>query len=1237
MTLFQMSRTRSSTLVESPLSTPTRLSGESSESDDTIAVEEQTRPKRVRPFRAASIALDLAAASIFKGRRIEKNKEDHVLALNAQISSVADLVSPLSYGTEASAKQIAQYSTNLLMEGLPELLKVLQDVASAYPFIALAVGAFRVAIELDMKRRENDKRINLLFLEMRDMMTALTELQDIEESKRISKDGKTIQERLQIHVDRVESDILDCANACDTYAKQSLLAKVFSGPRWDEKLQQYIKRFTKRRADIQFAVALHLGMNVDVIHEQLTVLDSKMDSVLEYLHCCTPPEERELAALIQARGGREVVLRSERLLLELVRKRQPSTGQAADPKWESRQNTIDIQEIRAALSEDPEVSISRNSDAFERKFEMQERELVRIQEIVHEENKLVIQSMSSGPHDKIRDNDLHNIWKEMRWRGNVKARHFVLALRDYCLERLDKLRKNEQTFIECDRPTTITEHDEWTLEYISVTRLQAIIEAFDDDASGFITVAEVNAFTALKPPKWSLLHWMAYWAVGWQMTMTHYVIEIDRILDKMFAVKPHVLPANRRSVELYLDQIWSPITALTTGFRRADRNDNLDDRFRDYASAEECRLRDALERVRYDIDAPDILQLVTGPGRIEKHLFPLLFLLLKRDYEIMRFSRTVVLHKDELWDSTDTLKWVLRAVMDRYTNLENLFKQQNIDPSQQFKVFASELFRYWHDPASLWSTERLREAHYVDQPYNDADEDQFVDPEKLLNHPVENTENPLVTPLYIETCEDSFAPEHLKPILGEWSGFIGDAELFPNQPMVNFHFHMSSTEFAASGILPIGTRFTVTGSATPDSSGTMVYTFTVRYAARYLPKTFRGRLSDGGRQLTGKWNCRDGTRGTFTFRRLPPDAMRFWPLVDGSQSPLTRPQVQWRFVCGAVQDQVRRKALNLHLLRERQGIRQRFLRVIRAGGNERGKDDADRRTLEHCYRNMTPSEARYYYMMHDSMRRIAPKHFGISCANCHEDIYGARIMCLDCGIRTTVDLCDKPACRDAIVGPDRRDDLVSPHLPSHRILKVRRVIHRHREFGKTYRAAQAALIRAEEAFSDADDIVCSYSPHGHSRSLSARIRVEQLVIRELSCAGCQERVSRPCWYCIECDDECFICLSCEATQVAFSCGHKPKHGLVRCSLPRDDTAKSVDLEWSHSRIDDLETKIDSFQRDSGARFDSLDGRLHALESRTVEFEHKLEAMQAASGQKLEALDAKLQHIEHLLSALSSKL
>ena len=89
-----------------------------------------------------------------------------------------------------------------------------------------------------------------------------------------------------------------------------------------------------------------------------------------------------------------------------------------------------------------------------------------------------------------------------RWRGNVKARHFVLALRDYCLDKLDKLKKHENTFGDCEYQTRVTEQDEWTLEYINVTRLQAIIEAFDDDASGFITVGEANAFTTSRPGDW---------------------------------------------------------------------------------------------------------------------------------------------------------------------------------------------------------------------------------------------------------------------------------------------------------------------------------------------------------------------------------------------------------------------------------------------------------------------------------------------------------------------------------------------------------------------------------------------------------------------------------------------------------------------------------------------------------------------------------------------------------------
>lgn len=107
---------------------------------------------------------------------------------------------------------------------------------------------------------------------------------------------------------------------------------------------------------------------------------------------------------IESRGGRDVVLKSERLLLELISQRPRANNSSADGRWASRQSTLDLRALKEELSEEPEISITRNWSAFERKFEMQERELGRIQEIVHEENQLVIKSVTSGPHDKIRDN-----------------------------------------------------------------------------------------------------------------------------------------------------------------------------------------------------------------------------------------------------------------------------------------------------------------------------------------------------------------------------------------------------------------------------------------------------------------------------------------------------------------------------------------------------------------------------------------------------------------------------------------------------------------------------------------------------------------------------------------------------------------------------------------------------------------------------------------------------------------
>ena len=112
-------------------------------------------------------------------------------------------------------------------------------------------------------------------------------------------------------------------------------------------------------------------------------------------------------------------------------------------------------------------------------------------------------------------------------------------------------------------------------------------------------------------------------------------------------------------------------------------------------------------------------------------------------------------------------------------------------------------------------------------------------------------------------------------------------------------------------------------------------------------------------------------------------------------------------------------------------------------------------------------------------------------------------MCLSCGMKSTIDLCDKESCFTSEVGLDTRDDLTSPHLPSHDVFKIRAAIHPFREFGEVYRTAQGALKMVRELFSEL--------------ASSEQDREGGVETQRPRCVNCRDRVSPPCWFCIECD------------------------------------------------------------------------------------------------------------------------
>ncbi len=86
-------------------------------------------------------------------------------------------------------------------------------------------------------------------------------------------------------VERTADDIKKCSNVCDTYAKKKLLAKVFLGPVWDDKLLSWVTVFSKRRQEFEFELSIHTSQGVDKANVKLDVIGDAtraLDEKFEY-------------------------------------------------------------------------------------------------------------------------------------------------------------------------------------------------------------------------------------------------------------------------------------------------------------------------------------------------------------------------------------------------------------------------------------------------------------------------------------------------------------------------------------------------------------------------------------------------------------------------------------------------------------------------------------------------------------------------------------------------------------------------------------------------------------------------------------------------------------------------------------------------------------------------------------------------------------------------------------------
>ncbi|KAG9050085.1 hypothetical protein FS842_011409, partial [Serendipita sp. 407] len=757
----------------------------------------------------------------------------------------------------------------------------------------------------------------------------------------------------------------------------------------------------------------------------------------------------------------------------------------------------------------------------------------------------------------------------------------------------------------------VVDDDLWTLQYISLPRVPAILEAFDDDGSGFINVVEVNEFTSSRPQDWSLVHWLAYWAEGWHYTIWEYRNKICSILKGMYGLvdRMEIHSANRSIVDLYLssstfkelDQLIKSVTPYTEANTAV-----LEEKIRGYIDKEEERLKSNLQKVDWNIDGLDTLSLITGRGRIERYIFPLLYLVLRRHFWMLRLACQDTFAEDVLRIPAQSISTIMSTVLTRIRNLSAVLKQRSADPSALIGNVAFGMFKLLND--SKLAVDEFDEDAYLPE-FGSGDI-----PEEELGSITQagSLFGPLADNSGYGEAESLDQDELLEGdgiLHGVWTGYTYYSDDGRSDGLMQFNIiHTEGSKLRGTGIDRLDV-YHMEGEVTLTAENGLDLILKVAYGLQPSKSDetfafeFTGSLNTSTLELKGTWAVVGyPPAGPFVLIRRPTFAYPF--LYSKSELSENRARARWKFAITTIRQQVRRQWWSWSYFKDRMEQRKRYVelrlrmdieQLYSVNGAARLSSD-EILELNSTGERLHPADGRYYISLAKKAMRMLCIHrglFGLYCDGCYSGIIGQRLICLDCmtaDLSNNVDMCE--FCMDHTAS---NESLSFEHHPSHNSLLIFRTLY-NRKRKVTITNARALITAGKETLGSSDN--------------------------KIECVSCSCPIEMPCWLCIEweCGNDTFICAACQKKKDAAykRYSHTSTHSLVRLSHTVASSKQTVeetlgslnsrlteDLADVRSRVEKLEARVDQ-------RITAVEQRLSKMEELLLQVFTSVSSLQSSS-------------------------
>ncbi|KAG6908278.1 hypothetical protein DXG01_005484 [Tephrocybe rancida] len=1110
------------------------------------------------------------------------------------------------------------------LDGFAESAKVAIDVlsqlAEIHPFIKAPVIAFKLVVTLDLKRRDNDAKVLAVKVEMQSMLTVL--VQHIEDPQDLARDAG-----LQLLLHQIEESIKDAGSLCDWYTKKSMMRKYLKSAIYEAHLVECAKRFVEFGIALQRALSIHTVIGIDAANAKLDEQNAQLQGIQQQMQdiflLLQSPREKEIRNLIQSSGGARASIMDNKVLQMLVDKSEESTVNISSRGGYNLQETKEA--LLAELSEDVDKALQQNLVLFLGKLDIQFQELENA--IVKQGNRII--AFFSGDHERISDPG---------WKSTVKSRHFVLALRDHYLELFAKKSNFGRDAAQSEQPpfphqissdggtthnltpeATPSSNDIWTAAYFNVSYIQAISEAIDDDGSGFITVREVNDFTTSRPPKWRT------WP-GWQSSISIYTEKIYRLLGKMYKLRDKVRPDNFGYLDEYLRcwEFYRLELLLESPTKAVDPLTPELVKLRDeFCRIEEDRLTANLDKISNHIDSPSTVSLVTGPGRIERYIYPLIYLLLKGHIRTIQLACRRSLYYMAFCDDYTSLSSMFSAFDSRRDDLAAIFKQMNIEPQSHFKNYAFGMFNTsWGDLRKSFFNDKLSLPTIWDRLPQEPGEDNDVH-----SFPGDMTNKEICFSSYIESVLSYDVPNTvcLDEVYGTWAGFfLEDGDNFPFEGTFRLVFDAVRSEdgWAISPHIattrgPIWMKYDVSGIDKSEVEIVMFRPFEHQMRCRGLfdsvlgtinGQWYREEASDGSPPQTIGFSTElPSVNGTFHLSRTPDYLVRFrYSAKAFKKSPA---KARWSFARDAILYTIRRDRFTKSYIVSHLRNNRRFVELVILDSTE----PEHVRELKELQSIIPPPLDGLYYYIALVLKDRLNYHRGVYCdgPNCPNNNLGrTRHMCIVCSqpYSDTVDFCT--SCRGT--GAIKK---FPTHNVSHSLLRSHRAI---LDWDQDWMVPKAVKMseRIKEKFRN-----------GRSNTANND--------SSLACAICQKVVALPCWVCLTCEPDRLVCSRCDKehqtpppmgkmTDMTIS-QFEGIHGLHAMLWIRDDQSVLIPNTDQLTRVEEL---VKNQQGEASTRFagverqldeqsqviqsvgHSIERRLSSLESRFKSTESRFDSMES---------------------------